>query len=318
MNNNIRQFLESLEKPNTIKVVNSVLKNVEDDIEHYNLAELEQFILSLKPNSPKAIITTCYVLGLYAKWLKEENIIYDDTFYQMIQSFDRKVLWEKAKPNTLNKFISHEEYKDIIHNIGMYEDYNALYYQTLFKCIYEGIYNDDMSVIKNLRISDIQSDTIILLKGDNGDSYKLEVSKNLVAELKELASIDVWERRNRYGICKVAMKGAYPDSCFKVEDRKTDSDGAYRFSYYARLRKISKEYLERNILPLQLYISGIMYRIRCELEKHGISLEDAFANENRNRLVASVISNELHRCNYDIDVRNFREIVKGHLDIFAN
>lgn len=313
--NNVQRFMESIQVPNTAKVVKFVLKDVDANIENYSLMELEQFILDLKPSSPKAIITICYVLGLYAKWLQEQNVVINDDLYQMIQSLDKKLLWKKAKPNAKKKFISYEQYKKVIHEIGVYEDFNALYYEALFKCIYEGIYNDDLSVIKNLRGSDINGNTITLHE-DNGHSYKIKVSDKLALELKQLASINIWERRNRYGVCKVDMRGVYKDSVFKIEDRKTASNDSYKFTYYAKLRKIAKEYLEYSLLPLQLYTSGIMHRIKVELDNNGIQLEEAFAQNSRNRMAYLIISKELIRCNSSIEVGNFRELVKGHLESF--
>ena len=313
--NNVQRFMESIEVPNTAKVVKFVLKDVDANIENYNLMELEQFILDLKPNSQKTIITICYVLGLYAKWLQEQGIVNNDNLYQIVQSLDKKLLWKKSKPNAKKKFISHEQYKRVVHEISVYEDFNALYYEALFKCIYEGVYNDDLSVIKNLRSSDI-NENIITLHEDNGHSYKIKVSEKLASELKQLANTNTWQRRNRFGICNVDMRGLHSDSVFKIENRSTASNDSYKFTYYAKLRKIAKEYLEYSLLPLQLYTSGVMYRIKIELEKNGISLEEAFADNSRNRMAHLIISKELVRCNSNIEVGNFRELVKGHIDSF--
>lgn len=312
---NVERFIESVKVPNTAKVVRHVFKDTDVNIENYSPVELEQFILDLKPNSPKTIITIGYVLGLYAKWLKDEGIVDNDNLYQMVQSIDKKLLWQKAKPYAKKKFISYEQYQRVLHEIGVYEDFNALYYESLFKCIYEGIYNEDLSVIKNMKKSDID-DNIITLHEDDGHSYKIKVSEKLASELKQLADIDVWERRNRFGVCKVDMRGAHKDSVFKIEDRRTASKTSFKFSYYARLRKIAKEYLEYGLLPLQLYVSGIMHRIRLELEKNDISLEEAFADNSRNKMAHLIISKELMRCNSNIEIGNFREMVKGHLDSF--
>jgi hypothetical protein len=313
--NNVERFIESVKVPNTAKVVRFVLKDTDANIENYNLMELEQFILDLKPSSPKTIITICYVLGMYAKWLQEQNIVSNDNLYQMIQSLDKKLLWEKAKPNAKKKFISYEQFNRVAHEISVYEDFNALYYETLFKCIYEGIYNDDLSVIKNLRKSDIDGN-IVTLREDNGHIYKIKVSESLVKDMKQLADISVWERRNRFGVCKVDMRGVHLDSVFKIEDRSTASNDSYKFTFYAKLRKIAKEYLEYSLLPLQLYASGIMYRIKVELDKNDISLEEAFADNNRNRMAHLIIQKELIRCNSNIELGNFRELVKGHLNSF--
>jgi hypothetical protein len=233
----------------------------------------------------------------------------------MIQSLDKKLLWAKAKPNAKKKFISYEQFNRVAHEISVYEDFNALYYETLFKCIYEGIYNDDLSVIKNLRKSDIDGNTVTL-REDNGHVYKIKVSESLVKDLKQLADINIWERRNRFGVCKVDMRGVHSDSVFKIEDRSTASNDSYKFTFYAKLRKIAKEYLEYSLLPLQLYASGIMYRIKMELDKNDISLEEAFADNNRNRMAHLIIQKELIRCNSNIELGNFRELVKGHLNSF--
>lgn len=314
--NNVERFIESVGVANTAKVVRFVFKNTDVNIENYNQMELEQFILDLKPNSPKSITTICYVLGLYARWLQEQNIINNDNLYQIIQSLDKKLIWRKAKPAAKKKFISHEQYEMVIKDIATYEEYNALYYELLFSCIWSGVYNDDLSVIKNLRASDIEDNGTLTLHEDNGHTYKFKVSERIAKDLKQLATIDIWQRPNRFGICNVNMRGIYNDSVFKIENRSTASQDSFRFTFYAKLRKIAKEYLEQPLLPLQLYASGLMYRIKAELEKNNISLEDAFAENSRNRMAHLIIQKELTRCNSNFELGNFRELVKGHLDSF--
>jgi hypothetical protein len=174
-----------------------------------------------------------------------------------------------------------------------------------------------MSVVKNLRASDIH-DNIITLHEDSGNTHKLEISAQLADDLKELGLINTWERKNRYSVCQIKTTGLYYDSCFKVENRNGSTEYSYRYSYYRMLRKISKEYLEYNLLPLQLYVSGIMYRIGIKFKEHNIDMQDAFADHNRDKLVGKIIADELTRCNCDTEIRNFREIVKGHLDIFVS
>lgn len=316
MGENVERFMESVQVPNTAKVVKFILKNAESNIENYNLMELEQFILNRKPSSQKEIITTCYVLGMYAKWLQEKNIVKDSNFYEMVQSLDKKLLWKKAKPQAKKKFINNEEYQRVIKDIATYEEYNALYYELLFSCIWSGMYNDDLSVLKNLITSNIEDDGVVTLEEDNGHTYKFKIPEKLASDLKQLAKINEWQRPNRYGICNVEMRGAYPDSVFKIENRSTASNDSYRFTFYAKLRKIAKEYVGHPLLPLQLYTSGIMHRIKVELDKNDIPLEEAFAQNSRNKMAHLIISKELIRCNSSIELGNFRELVKGHLDLF--
>ena len=310
MSDNFKLFIETLEAPNTIRVVNSLQAIGNYDYSNCTSDDLERIILSTNPNSPKAIITVCYVIGLYAKYLKNEKI------YKMVQDIDKNALWIKAKPNAAKKFISNSVFEEVYHDIGVYEEFNSFHYQMLFRCLYEGIYNDDMSVLKNLRASDIRGN-IVTLHEDNGHSYDLEISSKLTDGLRELSLIDTWERKNRYGVFNIKLSGIYNDSCFKVELRKGSGEYSYRYTYYRMLRKVSKDYLEYNLLPLQLYVSGMMYRIRLKLEEHNISLEDAFALNNKDRVVNRIIYNELERCNCNTVVKNFRQMVQGHLDVFG-
>ena len=166
MSNDFNNFIETIKSPNTLKVINSLRAIGQYDYSNCTLVDLEEAILTMKPNSPRSITTICYVLGLYARYLN------DDRLYNMIQEVDRNKLWLIAKPNATKKFISHSKFKDVYSEIGIYEDFNQFYHQTLFKCLYEGIYNDDMSVVKNLRASDIKGN-IVTLREDNGNSYDI-------------------------------------------------------------------------------------------------------------------------------------------------
>ena len=317
MNENMELYISSVKSSNSQKVIKHIFKKIDaEDIENYNLMQIEQSIINALPNSPKEIITIIYVLSSYLKYLQGQGVIDNDNAYQILQSLDKKLLWKKCKPKAKKKFISNEQYQMIIKDIATYEEYNALYYELLFSCIWHGIYSDDLSVIKNLRSRDIGNDGVIILQEDNGHTYKLKVPEKLASDLKQLANINTWQRRNRFGICNVDMRGLYSDSVFKIENRSTASNDSFRFTFYAKLRKIAKEYLEYSLLPLQLYASGIMYRIKAELEKNDISLEEAFANNSRNKTAHLIIEKELVRCNSGIEIGNFRELVKGHLDCF--
>lgn len=317
MNENMERFINSIEVENSRKVIHHVFKRVDaDNIENCNPIQIEQLILDAKPNSPKEIVTIIYVLSSYIKWLQEQGLTKNDNVYEILQSIDKKLLWKKAKPNAKKKFISYRQYEQIIKDISTYEEHNALYYELLFSCIYHGIYNQDLSVVKNLRSRDIGDDGVVILKEDNGHIYKFKIPERLAKDLKQLANINTWERRNRFGLCKVDMRGVHNDSVFKIENRSTASEGSYRFTYYSKLRRIAKEYLEYNLLPLQLYTSGLMHRIKTELDKNNISLEEAFANNSRNKTAHLIIQKELIRCNSGIEIGNFRELVKGHIEIF--
>lgn len=316
MNDNMQEFVDSVESKNTQKVIRFVFKDIGDDnIENYGVMEMEQLILDKKPSSYKEIITIVYVLSSYFKYLQEQDVIKNDNAYQIVQSLDKKMLWKKSKPQAKKKFISFNEYKEIVKAIETYEEHNALYYSLLFQCVYEGIYNQDLSVLKNLRRNDI-GEGVIILTEDNQHIYKIKVSEKLCNDLIKLSDVNVWYRNNRFGICSVPMRGVYPNSVFCIESRNTSSDGSYKFTYYSKLRKISSEYIGHTISPLCLFVSGVMHRIKVELNKNEISLKEAFADNSRNRMAHLIISKELVRCNNNIEIGNFRELVKGHLESF--
>ena len=169
MNENMERYISSIESLNSQKVIKHVFKKVDvDNIEHYNLIQIEQLIINATPSSPKEIITMIYVISSYLKWLQEQSIIDNDNAYQIMQSIDKKLLWKKCKPKAKRKFISNEQYQMIIKDIATYEEYNALYYELLFSCIWFGVYSDDLSVIKNLRSRDIGENGVITLQEDNG------------------------------------------------------------------------------------------------------------------------------------------------------
>lgn len=312
MDNYIQEYIDSIESDNSRKVARHVFKRIDvnENIENYNLIQLEHLVLGANINSPKDIITIIYILSSYAKWLKNDNM------YEILQSLDKKLLWKKAAPNAKKKFISYEQFERATKDIATFEEYNALYFEMLFSCIYHGIYNDNMSVLKNLRGNDIQEDGMVILKEDNGHTYRIKIPERLAKDLKQLSTINEWVRPNRFSLCHVEMKGVYSDSCFKVENRSTSSEDSYKFSYYSKLRKISKEYIGHSLLPLQLYASGIVHRIKDELDKNGITLEEAFAKNSRNRIAHMIIEKELIRSNSGIEISNFREMVKGHLSSF--
>ena len=317
---NIEAFIEAIElqSHNSAKVVKSVFKDFNEDIIDFDIAKFEQFILDIKPSSPKDITTICYVLRLYAKWLFANSIVNSNELYNTINSIDEKLLWQEAKPNAKKKYISHTEYQDLLYCIENHEELNTLYFSTLFRCVYEGVYNHDLSVIKNLRASDIDNN-ILTLRDDNGDSYKITVSNKLAQDLKELSSKNTLERANRFGVFEVDTQGLYTDSVFKIEyrNRETKAKDSYKHHpYYTKIREKSMEYIGSKLSPSNFYVSGMMYRINCELAKNNISLESAFTDNNRNSLVHSIISKELNRCHSTMSVSSFRERVKGHLDVF--
>lgn len=308
MSDNFIRFLETLDS-NSAKYAQHYSKIGDCDYTDCTTEKIEEVILSMDPGSPREITTISYVMSQYVKFLNKHDVI------TIIQNIDRNKLWEKAKPKAPNRFISHSRFEEICNDIILHEEHNGFYKKTLFKAIYEGIYNDDMSVVKNLRANDIHG-TIVTLRPDNGDCYDLEISESLAKDLIEISKIGVWERKNHRSLFYVNLYGEYQDSCFKLEIRKNCKKKTYKDSYYRLLRNISKDYLEHALLPRQLYASGIMYRVCQKLENAGFNAKTAFVNHNLNVEISAIIEEELVRSGYKASVRNFKEYLRGFFDVF--
>ena len=137
MNGSYEEFLNTFDSPNTLKVAKSMSAIAEYDYSNVTPVDVENIIINMQPNSLKSITTICYVFGLYARYIGNDDL------YNMVHDVNRNIVWVKAKPNAPKKFISHSYFENIYRDIGMYEEYNGFYIQTLFRSLYEGIYSDD-------------------------------------------------------------------------------------------------------------------------------------------------------------------------------
>ena len=110
----IKEFINSIEVENTAKVVKHVLGDVEEKIENYTKSELEKFVLDKQPDSYRAIVTICYVIGAYAKWLDKNYPFEGNTLLELVNSIDKKQLWKKIKPTARKKFVTYHDLKRVI------------------------------------------------------------------------------------------------------------------------------------------------------------------------------------------------------------
>lgn len=303
------QFISSLESDFTAEVA-----RLKRDIGKFNFSnctknDIEQMILDMNPKSPRDISMISYLVRRYANFLGEDSVP------KILDSICRSELWDRAKPNSPKRFISFAEYQTVCHEIMMQEHYNSFYKKVLFRCIYEGVYNRDLSVIKNLRASDIHGNTVTL-RDDNGKTFVRCISKDLAEDLKVLGTVYVWDRTNGNGKFWVPIEGMHYDSCFKVENRGGDRDKRYRISYLRVLSEITKKYLQRKVSPSKIYISGIIHRIGIKLAKDGLSIETAFTEYKRNKQVLAIVIDEMKRSGYEYEVNVLREYIRGHLDEF--
>lgn len=303
-------FMETLTTP-TLKAIakkNSDLISIEE--ENYTTEYIKEYIKSKKHISVASVITFCYFINLYARYIGSSKL------EQAVSGIDKNALWKEIGANA-KRFISHEEFKEIYDLIDMGYETNTLFKKTIFRCVWEGMFSSSLDIFKNLRATDVNGN-VLTLRTDDGVVYDLEVSNELAKDLIELSKNNTWERANRYGYFNVPAIGIYPDSCFKLENRKgvIDTENT-KHVYWRIIRDISNNYIQSpHCHAKQIFFSGIMYRIALKLKNEGISLDDAFAYDCKDRLASKIIIDELRRCNVTTLPRSFKETVDGYLDNF--
>lgn len=314
MNENYLKFIEQQTSPNSKKVARKYSLIGEYNYTNITDEQLIDIIIQFKPRTKNDISNCC---GALKRWGEHNNYA---LLLELLKTLDKNEVLKKARPYVDDKYFSYSQFKQVMRGLNpdnpdeAFEN-NTLYYRTLFWCLYEGIYNGDMSVLTNLRASDI-SGNIVTLRENDGNMYEMEIPPELANNCLQLSQMLIWERKCRGGaIAKINISGIYSDSCFKAETKNATPN--FRAGYFAKLKKITNAFFDYKVEPLDIYVSGIMHRIAVQLKDNNIELEDAFKLENRKRQVHDIISNELNRCNYNIEVRNFRKLVYGHCQTFA-
>lgn len=313
-NNNIK-FIESQSQgyKNLAKWVTDKVNSIGysmDQVMSMSDDELKNLVVRMNPINIRMITSYLNIIGLYARWT--DNI----DLYNRISEFDRKEIWEYCdKTNTNKIFISKEEFNDLINDISFTDECNAEFNIALLTSIYEGIYSNDMSVLSNLRASNIHGN-IVTLEYSTGDTFNMEISEDLSDLLNDISRTDVRMRKNGEGVYAINVNGEYEDSCFKFD--KSVANGKTKNRFYYRMRKISNEYLDFNLKAQNLYISGIMYRINKLLEENGYNIIDVFENDRKFGSDIDVIRKELERINYKNDFKYLRQRVFGYVDIFTS
>ncbi len=317
MNEKYQEYLNGIEKVGTRKVAKLFSQIGDFDYEHCdNVEELQDLIISMQPNCLKAIDNITISIKAWVKYSCSEEIYQKIYNLLSFQQLDRESIWQRIKDNVPRKFISHKQYVDILHNIDAYEENNPEYLQTLFMSIYEGLYCRDYSITWNLRGSNVEGEYVTIINND-GNPRSIKVTKQLAKNLLFVADIDTQVRQNRFGVFNLRISGLYPDSCFKLERRELRGKGLnYQNSYGNMLRKIVNEYVEYPLTAQQLYISGIMYRLGLVFKENNITLDEAFSYNNKERIINKIITAEFERINATLNIKNFRESVRGFIDVF--
>ena len=80
------------------------------------------------------------------------------------------------------------------------------------------------------------------------------------------------------------------------------------------------KYLGYKISPYQLFISGLMHRIKPLLEAEGFELKEAFnfTRGNEKIKINMIIQKEIERCHGGLSASELRQLVETHIDNFED
>ena len=269
---------------------------------------------TLKPNSNKKCQNIKYALLVYAKDTGNEEAC------NMLNDMDNKRTWLMCKPMVKEdtiRFITHEEYLEAVDEIEKHEPINDLFLSTLFMCVYEGIYTKDFSVLINLKASDIDDKNNVTVYDDLGNNWKISITTRLRLKIKELAIQQ--EREVMYG-GKLAIKstiGDYPDTVFKALLTKKTPGHETKINLYKKLNYIVKEYIEHELPPYHLYISGIMYRMAMEFHLNNKDILDVFLSKRSTKENYTIIKKVLDDSHYPGDFYQLKQLVQGYVSMFC-
>lgn len=311
MNKKYSEFLKSCEatqSDGTIHMMKYYSYLGDYDYSECTTDDLKQLI---KYSNPKAITVVTRIILVMRKYA---NFLNDTHFIETVNKLERKEVWNEIKSDMTKKFISNEDIEDIFKCINLDNELNnEIYYRTLIRCIYEGIYSKDLSVIKNLKSTDVNGQ-IVTVREDSGHTYELEISEQLTDDIKELGYIDYWIQRNARVEYKIKTIGEDKHSCFKI-NRRGDGVTYYDY-YYKRMHFIFKKYYGQIVSPYVIYISGMIHRIKLALEKNGFTLRESFMEQNRDILTREIIEHEMKRSNCNISLTELKERIRGCIDNF--
>lgn len=207
------------------------------------------------------------------------------------------------------KYITNKEYEELIDNIEYHTEYNVLFYKTLVMCIYEGVYDINWETLNNLRATDVDVKNHLVRIRRNNDVFMMDISPELADNLVALSNVKYWERPNRNGICQVKYQDS-SDRVFKIEQRSVSSNGKIEPQLYSRrLRKITDEMLGYSIKAQNIYISGIINRIKEMAASEGTTLDELFGYNTRK--YRYIIRDELQRIGYNVQYASFMTMVQG-------
>jgi len=303
------RFLDSIESPGIKRTAKSFTALGKCDFENFTQQSITDILVEAKPVSDRVVSQYLTIITKYAYFINRKDVV------SAVHRFDRGVFWATYKSNS-KKYISNADFEVLCSRIQTEEEYNVPYYTCLMRSIYEGIYSDNLDVLIHLKREDIHGN-VVILHTDEGEIYDLVISEKLASDLIELSKVYIWEHSNRFGTTsRSPLEGEHVDSCFKMAARSSSDQKFARSRHQAAFRNIANKYIDYNIRPYDVYLSGIMHRIAINLHREGLDMSEVFEKCSKNKRGFEIIQNELNRSKYKSTLQNFLITMRGRVDMF--
>lgn len=282
-----------------------------DKVMEMSADELTDLLIQTQPNSITEVRNLKGSITKYAEFYGNKE------FVKVAKQVDPLNVWVLYCESGTKKqrFISKHAFDELIQEFQMAGELNSEYRVALLRCIYEGVWSDDWSVIINLRGSDVHGN-VVTVRPDGRESFDLTVSDELAESLVELSRMNYTERQNRFGMFSIQTFGKYHDTCFKLENRK-DKEIDRKQCYWRECKKVYDVVgFEPRIKPRQLYVSGLIYKVKEELEKNGIALEQVFVYKGRHKVGVEIVNKVMEQHGYPYSYVDLSKMVVGHVNSF--
>ena len=237
------------------------------DVANFNIFEIKELFTNLNSSSVNYLNVVKSILSNYTDYIIANGLSIDNiNHYTVLNS---EIIDSCVNKNILNeKYISR---KDILYLIDQCDE---VIHQYIILAAFEGIYGEDI-IFTKYRDVDFDSKKITLYSG-----RQIEVSNELLSIIE-----DAWTTSSIQKDSGKTFQYTNDDTIFKVYINKkvqsiydVNPKEMMRRMYY--IFSVAKKNLGANNISLpRIYLSGLAYKIKTDIEKYNLGVDEYLASE---------------------------------------
>lgn len=248
-------------------------QRLDKDLGDFNHEDLDMLLHGLNAKSLQSISYQVSVIQKYIKFAIEEGFSNNSINYATLPSFSGQSL--NVYVNTIwreQRIMNREDiYKTIIEETENAQD------GVIFALLFEGVYGEGLSELRNLKKSDVDGNRIHLTD-ESGEQRSILVSSECISIVNEAAQQEEYFKTILADDGKVhAEKYELYDSEFvlRLIDRKGAEDQISAQAIRQRFKKIKDFYKNHYLTPSSVRLSGMIDMARHIVKERNLSsIED--------------------------------------------